>query len=93
MTARQIENRMNKLQSIEAQIRELEAEADSLKSEIKEDMESKALTECKTSHFVIRWKDIVSNRLDSKSLKTELPDIYARYCRATSSKRFSYSVA
>lgn len=41
MTARQIENRMNKLQVIEFQIKELTEQADDLKAEIKSDMEEK----------------------------------------------------
>lgn len=36
----------------------------------------------------IIWKNIVSNRVDSKVLKTEYPDIYEKVCKPTQSRRF-----
>lgn len=89
MTERQIENRIKKLQAIEVQQKELEAQAELLKAELKADLEDKGLDELKTSNFIIRWKEIVSERLDGKALKTALPEIYRQYCRQASSKRFT----
>lgn len=43
MTERQIENRIKKLQAIEVQQKVLEEQAETLKAEIKADMESKGL--------------------------------------------------
>lgn len=64
MTERQIENRIKKLQEIEAKQKELEAQADALKAEIKADLESKGIEELKTKNFIIRWEEIIGNRLD-----------------------------
>lgn len=89
MTERMIENRIKKLQNIEAQMKELEAQAEELKAELKADLEEKGLDELKTKNFLIRWKEIVSNRLDGKALKAALPEIYSQYCKATSSRRFT----
>jgi len=36
----------------------------------------------------ITWRSISSSRLDTKRLKAELPDIYAKYTNQTSSRRF-----
>ena len=69
MTERQIENRVKKLKAIEKQRKDLEAQEKALKEEIKRDMESKGLEELKTKNFIIRWKEIISNTLDSKALK------------------------
>ena len=41
MTERMIENRVKKLQTIEAQMKELEAQAEKVKAEIKADLEGK----------------------------------------------------
>ncbi|MBQ8814114.1 MAG: hypothetical protein IJZ85_06450 [Lachnospiraceae bacterium] len=89
MTERQIENRIKKLQAIEVQQKELEAQAELLRAELKADLEDKGLDELKTSNFIIRWKEIVSERLDGKALKTALPEIYRQYCRQASNKRFT----
>jgi predicted phage-related endonuclease len=38
---------------------------------------------------LVTWKQVVSNRLDSKALKDELPDIYEKYCKESISRRFA----
>lgn len=56
MTERMIENRIKKLQEIEAQQKELEAQAEALKAEIKADMESKGVDELKTKNLLYAGK-------------------------------------
>ncbi len=89
MTERMIENRIKKLQEIEAQQKELEAQAEALKAEIKADMESKGVDELKTKNFIVRWKEIISSRLDGKALKAALPDVYRQFVKSSSSRRFT----
>lgn len=36
----------------------------------------------------ISWKNVATERLDSKKLKAELPDIYSKYTNSSSSRRF-----
>lgn len=88
MTEKMIENRVKKLQELEAHIKALEAAADAVREEIKADMSVRGLDELKTRHFVIRWKEVVSSRIDSKALKAELPAVYGRFCKATTCRRF-----
>ena len=45
MTERMIENRVKKLQTIEAKMEELEAQTEKLKAEIKADLEGKGVDE------------------------------------------------
>lgn len=89
MTERQIENRVKKLKAIEKQRKDLEAQEKALKEEIKRDMESKGLKELKTKNFIIRWKEIISNTLDSKALKATFPDICEQFTKQSASKRFT----
>ena len=89
MTERQIENRVKKLKAIEKQRKDLEAQEKALKEEIKRDMESKGLEELKTKNFIIRWKEIISNTLDSKALKATFPDICEQFRKQSASKRFT----
>ena len=89
MTERQIENRVKKLREIESQRKALEEQEKALKEEIKADMESKGLEEIRTKNFIIRWKEIISSRLDGKALKAALPEIYSQYCRTSASCRFT----
>ena len=89
MTERQIENRVKKLRQIESQRKALEEQEKALKAEIKADMESKGTDELRTKNFIIRWKEIISNNLDSKALKAAFPDVYVKFTKQSISKRFT----
>lgn len=89
MTERQIENRVRKLKELESQRKALEEQEKALKAEIKKDMESKGLEEMKTKNFVIRWKEIISNSLDSKALRASFPDIWEQFTKQSANKRFT----
>lgn len=89
MTERMMENRVKKLKALESQIAELQEQADAIKSELKADLEEKGVDELKTKNFIIRWKEIISSRLDGKALKAALPDVYSQYCRTSASRRFT----
>ena len=75
MTKRMIENRVKKLSALEEQIAQLQEQVDAIKGELKADLEEKGLEELKTKNFLIRWKEIVSSRLDGKALKAAFQDI------------------
>ena len=89
MTNKQLDNRVKKLQAIEAQQKELETQADAIRAELKADLESKGEDEHNTGSFIIRWKEIISRRLDSKALKAALPDVFTAYSRESTSRRFT----
>ena len=89
MTEKMIENRVKKLRDIEAQQKELEAAAEAIRAELKADLEEKGVEELQTKNFLLRWKEIVSNRIDSKSLKEALPDVYGQFCKVSTSRRFT----
>lgn len=89
MTEKMIENRIKKLRDIEAQQKELETAAEAIRAELKADLEEKGLDELKTKNFILRWKEIITSRLDSKALKAALPDVYGQFCRTSASRRFT----
>ena len=89
MTERMILNRIKKLDAIAAQQKALEEQAEAIRNEIKADMEEKGVDEISAFGRIARWKEIISNRLDSKALKAALPDVYSQYTRQISSKRFT----
>ncbi len=89
MTNKQLDNRIKKLQALEAQQKELEKQAEEIRAELKADLESKGEEEHDTGNFIIRWKEIITNRLDSKALKKALPDVFAMYSCVITSRRFT----
>ena len=89
MTNKQLDNRVKKLQGIEAQQKELEVQAEAIRAELKAELESRGEEEHDTGSFIIRWKEIISRRLDGKALKAALPDVFAAYSRESSTRRFT----
>lgn len=89
MTNKQIDNRVKKLKAIEEQQKKLEEQAEQIKTELKAELEAAGESEHNTGNFVVRWVEIVSNRLDSKALKTALPDVFKQYSKESISKRFT----
>ena len=81
MTERMIENRIKKLTELGEQITKLQEQADAIKGELKAELEEKGIDELKTKNFLIKWKGIVSSRLDGKALKAKLLEIYNQYCK------------
>ena len=43
--------------------------------------------------YVISWKQYYQERLDTKKLKTEHPDVYVNYIKRISTRRFTIKVA
>ena len=89
MGERTLQNRIMKLREIEAQQKALEEQAEQVRREIKADMEEKQVDEMQAGSFIIRWKTILSSKLDGKALKAALPEIYGQYCKASASRRFT----
>ena len=66
MGERALENRIKKLKELEAQQKALEEQAEKIKAEIKADMQKKGQEEVKAGNFIVRLKEVVSSRFDSK---------------------------
>lgn len=89
MGERALQNRIIKLQEIEAQKELLEKEAEKIRQEIKMEMETKQIEGLAAGPFMIRWKTVLSSRLDGKALKAALPEIYRQYCKSSTTRRFT----
>lgn len=89
MSERMLLNRIKKYKDLEAQRTAIEKEMEALKADLLADMQEKGLEEQKAGNWVIRWTKVLTNRLDSKALKAELPELAARFTKQTESRRFS----
>lgn len=70
-------------------IKELEAETDSLKDDIKTLMTAEQKDELTVDVFTVRYKPVVSNRFDSTAFKATHAELYSQYSKATESRRFT----
>jgi len=70
-------------------IKQLEEEADGLKAAITAEMDARQTDSLIVDVFTVRYTTYTSNRVDTTALKKELPDVAARYTKATEARRFS----
>lgn len=89
---------MNELESKVAELRELRRMQDELAAEIAaaEDSLKAYMTAHGTdtlhgSSFKITWKEVASSRLDSKALKVAAPELWQRFSKQTTTRRFVLS--
>ena len=93
MTIAQADKKARRLRELEAQQKALEIEAEKIRTELKNSLEAEGLEELSTPHYKIKWKAILSNRLDSKALKVQMPTVYEKFVKQTESKRFTVTTA
>ena len=86
---------MNELESKVAELRELRRMADELAAEIaatedtlKAYMTANGADELHGASFKITWKEVTSSRLDGKALKAAAPELWKRFTKQTTTRRF-----
>ena len=77
------------LNKYEAMMEELRAEADSVRTSIKAEMEAREVEELVAGQYIIRWTSVLSNRFDSTAFKKVLPELYKAYTKQVASRRFT----
>ena len=80
------------LNKYEAMVEEMKAQADTIRNEIKAEMEARELEEMIAGQYIIRYTAVLSNRFDTTAFKKVMPEIYKAYTKQVSNRRFSISV-
>lgn len=84
------EGQMSRLTKVKERISELDAEKSKIEQTLKE-----ALGEAPRGEYglyTVTFKNSISQRLDSKKLKAERPEIYDEYARESTTRRFLFTV-
>ena len=76
----------------EAMVEEMKAQADTIRNEIKAEMDARELEEMIAGQYIIRYTAVLSNRFDTTAFKKVMPEIYKEYTKQVSSRRFTISV-
>lgn len=82
-------SQLHRLSELKKQIMELTDEKMSIENTIKTALGEAPVGEY--GDFRITWKNRESTRLDSKALKAEMPDVYAKYAKTSSARTFLFS--
>lgn len=78
--------RLTRYLSLKQNIKVMEDEAKTLENNIKNELGE--AERGRISNFIVNWKAVVSNKVDSKILKNKYPGIYNEVCREITSRRF-----
>lgn len=90
MTNEMIIQKIEKIKAIENFVKELEAEAESYKDEIKAVMNDEAIETLQAGDYVIRWTSTLTSRFNTKKFKEDMGEaVYNAYLKQVASKRFS----
>ena len=73
---------------IQAQIKMLEEQAETLKQTMIREMDAQGAEKLQAGPFEIRYTLVESSRLDSAKLKADHADLYSQYTKRTTSTRF-----
>lgn len=89
MTTLELAKKIGELKGLEALVKEAEAEMEILKNEIKAEMNKQNLEEMNCGKYIVRYKEVTSDKFDSKTFKTEHPKYYKMYLKQSVCKRFT----
>ena len=79
------------LNKYEAMVEEMKAQADTIRNEIKAEMDARELEEMIAGQYIVRYTAVLSNRFDTTAFKKVMPEIYKAYTKQVSSRRFTIS--
>lgn len=88
MSMNELETKVNELRELRRMAEELAGEISAAEDALKAYMAASGTDELTGTSFKITWKEVTSNRLDSKALKAAAPELWQRFSKATTSRRF-----
>ena len=89
MDNKTINEKVVELRNFENEIKQMQEVVDSLKDELKNEMTARGVDELDTGTFKMSYKEVVSNRFDSKAFQKDNEVIYKAYLKESVSKRFT----
>ena len=85
----QLDEKLAQLRRCRRGMDTLKQEAEAIEAQVKAELERRGVDQVETDHYKVSWKTVSSTRLDSRALKEERPEIYARYAVSAVTKRFT----
>ena len=87
MSINELEAKARELRQLQALIDEAQAEAETIKDEIKATMGDQESIQA--GEYKITWKAVASARIDTTALRKALPDVAERFTKQTITRRFT----
>ena len=91
MSAKELTKKIESLRDLESLIEEAQAEAETLRDEIKSEMMMRNVEEMSIGQYIVRFTSVLSNRFDTTGFKKAYGDLYKSYTKQIASRRFTIS--
>lgn len=88
MSRNELDAKVAELRELRRMAEELAAEITAAEDDLKAYMTANGADELHGSGFRITWKTVTSSRLDSKALKEAAPELWQRFTKQTTTRRF-----
>ncbi len=88
MSNAEINNTVNDLLELRRMKEQLDAEITAAEDKLKEHMKQNDNYTIEAINAKITWNEVTSTRVDTSSLKRELPEVCARYTKTQTVRRF-----
>ena len=88
MGTREIDSKVDALRELRNLESEVKAEITAIEDDLKAEMLAKNTDTLTGSNSVVSWKTVITKRFDSNAFKLTHADLFAKYSRATTSRRF-----
>lgn len=89
MSTTEMNAAVNELKELLSMRSELDAEIKILEDRIKDHMSMIGADELRCGLYMVRYKEITSNRFDAKRFRADFPDIFEAYTHQTVNRRFT----
>ena len=81
--------KIRQIKELEQQKKQAEEAISDLKDEIKAYMDKNKTSELSVDVFTVHWSETTSERFDSKAFKKDNEELYSKYLKSGTTKRFS----
>ena len=88
MSMIEMETKVNELRELRRMADEIADEIAAIEDSLKAYMTANGAEELHGLTFRITWKEVTSSRLDSKALKAAAPELWQRFSKQTTARRF-----
>lgn len=86
-----ITDKVKELKELKAMAKELDKEIEKIEEELKNELLKRDIEELDVGAYIVRYTKVLSDRLDTKKLKEDMPNVYKTYLKQTASRRFTIS--
>ena len=89
MSTHDIITKLHDLSELRRMADDINAEIEALQDVIKAHMEESEMDTLSAGQYKVTWKPVTCTRIDTATLRKDLPEVWQEYGKTTTTKRFS----